>query len=94
MISGAIEPGKLHSVKGKDHDHPGLRDDENDLQGIKQVVAFPAFPIPAYFRWLSENETKLICPIAIRNQRIEYEVLCTKAIAARRSTTSKRLTAN
>ena len=41
-----------------------------------------------------ENETKLVCPIAIRSQRIEYEVLCTKAIAARRSTTSKRLTAN
>lgn len=53
-----------------------------------------AFPIPAYSRWLSENETKLIGPIAIRSQLVKYEVLCTKAIAARRSTTSNGLTAN
>lgn len=57
-------------------------------------LRFPAFTMPAYFRWLSENETKLICLIAIRSQWIEYEVLCTKAIAARRSTTSNGLTAN
>ena len=61
VISGAIEPGELHSARGK--------------------------IVPAYFRWLSENEAKLICHIAIRSQRVEYEVLCTKAIAARRSTT-------
>ena len=69
-------------------------DDEKTFKASSKSLRFPAFPITAYFRWLSENETKHICPIAIRSQRVEYEVLCTKAIAARRSTTSNGLTAN